>query len=44
LVNVTLDDALNKLDQASKQTKTGTGLASIEALRRDVERVASGCP
>ena len=44
VVKASLDDARAKLDQASKQTKTGTGLASIEALRRDVERVASGCP
>jgi hypothetical protein len=44
VVKASLDDARTKLDEAMKEAKTGTGRASIEALRRDVERVASGCP
>lgn len=44
VVKASLDDVRAKIEQASKGTKTGTGLASIETLRRDVDRVASGCP
>jgi hypothetical protein len=43
-VKASLDDARAKLDLALKEVKTVPGRASLQALRQDVDRVASACP